>query len=235
MSPVTVTFNPFRWLTPAQLVACAGLFFLPWVEVQCAAKDPTNPRSEKTVWAAFMHQSGWQVMTGEVDFSDSTFAQLAAEQREASNQPGEKLKGAPPLLFYCLAVAFGIGAGTVLPCGAVRGRVLTVCCTVALLAVGGQVATGLPVETSLAESRAKLGGKPPAKNDLDGLMTERLRTKYKWPLYATLVLVTTALLTALFEPGAPASEGRGEPADVAEGPTKEPDGAPPDPLTPSAP
>jgi hypothetical protein len=207
-----------RLFTPIQLVACIGLFFLPWIEIQCPKLDlngldgkagggrKPDPRAES--YTPFISQSGFQVATGDYTIQDG-FTRMMMEQGDKSGAPPKKEDEIPqaPLLFgFLVAVSFGAVLGFALTPGWARKIVLILCCIGALGVIGGQFAMGFPIEKAVREGKKKdaaRGGGGDFDRKSDVAPEEIFKTVYKWPFYLSLALVLGAAFTALIEPGPP--------------------------------
>jgi hypothetical protein len=195
--------SPLKFLTPSQLVMCLILFFLPWVEVQCAfPKASASMQSlEKmdpadVVWAGVLQQSGIEITLGQVTYADQTKQASIEKSSKAAKESGPG--GAHLLWLYLLALLAGIGLGFALPVGKARKPALAGCCALALLVAGGQATMGLPVMKGLEAQAEGMMGSKKDKESLDDIV----RLKYKFPFYLSMFLLVGALGTALLEPGA---------------------------------
>ena len=213
--------SPLRFLTPAQLIICLILFFLPWVEIQCPAPDLKNlggqpgnlndgPPSKKAapenlVYRPLITQSGLQAATGGYSVADPMMQAMMQEAKQggAKGAKEDEIKAAPLLLIFPVAALLGIAVGFALPGSKAKKAILVLCCLAMLGSAGGQVAMGFPITKDIQEQQKKDGAKGaggaavPAGEDI-------IKTVFKIPLFLALFLAAGGLVTALIEPTATA-------------------------------
>jgi hypothetical protein len=213
--------SALRFATPAQLLMCLVLFFLPWVEIQCPAIDlgdlqfkmPANgdvekqPAKKPEKYTAFLTQTGLQAATGKYTFADSSVQQMM-DQAKKMAPPGAKkedeIKAAPLLFLVPIAALAGMVVGLAMPASGAKKGILIVCCALVIATAGGQAAMGFPVEKDIKKQQEEKGkqGAPP------GLEGDAFKTVYKVPFFLTLVFALGGLVTAAIEPATSAKKRR---------------------------
>jgi hypothetical protein len=219
MSVATSRLNILRFVTPAQLVMCVILFFLPWTEIQCPMPagglnfDFNAPRKAgppEIAWTGFVQQSGFQVATGTYSFVDTTLQRMFEAEKGAKK---DDIPGAPLLWGYLIAVFVGVGLGFAMAPGKVRKCALVACCILALGSAGGQAAMGFPLKTKLDEEikkdRGVAGVLGPQRGNAKGNFGDDLepRSALKIPFFLALLFALGALVTAVLEPTTPTTSG----------------------------
>lgn len=207
-----------RIISPLQFVFCAVLFFLPWVEVQCAMPDLSGlenigkpeAQQKKTApkapaWKPFLSQTGLQIATGKYTMQDPTMKgmmEMAEEQGAGQAQSKEDDMSAAPLAFAVLGAAvLGAVFGLVLPYGLPRKALLVLCCLVAVAVPAKFLATGFPVEADIKKSKKLDAGGGAAPGGADAKAVDQMfRTVVKLPVYLCMGLAAGAGLAALVEP-----------------------------------
>lgn len=175
-----------RTVTPAQLLFCFVLFFLPWVELQCVpppdnkamSKDEAESMKKEIGFDtskpfSIYSQSGLQIATGNVSLtsdgkklSDAMKKGVGEGADLDPNSPTAKKNreknkdkgdGTAPLLFlYPVALWVGIIAAAIPIPGMIRRILEAVCCLGAFSILGLQVAVGFPLENDAKRSADEL-------------------------------------------------------------------------------
>ncbi|MBA4186533.1 MAG: hypothetical protein C0467_00800 [Planctomycetaceae bacterium] len=212
--------SPLRYATPAQMFFCVILFFMPWVEVQCAGESQSRP-----TWKTTHSQSGMQIARGWYALPDEDRASkddgrplapiIRWMKKQVERGEGPEAVGAAPVLWvYLGAAVVAVVVGLVLPSNNMRMWILIVCCAAALFAVGGSAVVGFPVLEAVEKEGVKKPHKrkavsasdlsawaqSPAQFEKQAEEGSGVRVLYRVWFYLALVLPLGALFTALAEP-----------------------------------
>ncbi|MBN9122708.1 MAG: hypothetical protein J0I06_26780 [Planctomycetes bacterium] len=179
--PKAPPFNPLRLVSPAQLVFCFVLFFLPWIEMTCTMPPSavkTVPKEEidkvkkelgfdPTKPVSMISQSGLQIATGGSSLG-SDMKKIESKMKESGLGDPDKskekpkkdddIKGAPLLFVYPLALLAGTVAAFLPVPGMIRRIVVAACCAAALGVVGLQALIGFPMENEIKKKSEEMKG-----------------------------------------------------------------------------
>jgi hypothetical protein len=225
--------NPLRFLTPAQLVICLVLFFLPWIEMSCTLPPEATKGADKEELAEFrkktgvdptrpigmINQSGLQIATGDSSLA-SDFKRIEEKMKQEVGGAGggfkmekdptkEKKETAPLLFAYPVALVAAIVFALVPWVSPARKFLAMGFCLAAFGVVGLQAAIGFPLDRELKKETEKMknmGGMfgPGGGPGGGPNAADVFKVRWKFPLYLSLLLVLGAAGTALLGDTVPA-------------------------------
>ncbi len=208
--PSPRSFSPLRLLTPVQLGFCLGLFFLPWINVQCVmtesqAKSSKEPERDRSKPITLFTQSGFQIATGQVEATEDGQKLIEATNGKGAARAKMKTKMGFILLLYPVALILGILVAFIPMARKSRQGLLIFFCLGAIGTLGLQTLGGFPLANEVRESEKKSGG---GKADVTVF-----RTSWQIGLYLTFPLLAGAMVSSFLGAGKKPKRDEGDDTD----------------------